>query len=378
MKKKIFTLMFLACPTVMQAGGLLHNTNQSIAWQRMMARGATHEIDGVFTNPAGTAFLGHEGWTLSLNIQSATQNRDVLTTFPLFSTQEHTKLYEGKASAPVIPSFYAAYKRGKWAYSGFFGFVGGGGKSSFDSGLPIFDAGIMAGYYSQTANLKKTLAENPATAPVLNDPRMAGLLPLTADKYDINSSMKGRQYIYGLQLGAAYQINEHWSAFAGLRMNYFSGNYKGFVKVLPNATTAGTVQQLRMAYPTLAAALPALVNNNGELANIELDCNQTGWGVTPILSVNYKTGPLTLAAKYEFKTKLEIENDTETAIAEPAAFEAALNDYKHGVNTPNDLPSVLYVAAGYEIIPNKLRAAVEYHYYDDKNAGMAKDKQKAL
>ncbi len=207
---------------------------------------------------------------------------------------------------------------------------------------------------------------------------MAGLLPLTADKYDINSSMKGRQYIYGLQLGAAYQISEHWSAFAGLRMNYFSGNYKGFVKVLPNATTTGTVQQLRMAYPTLAAALPALVNNNGELANIELDCNQTGWGVTPILSVNYKTGPLTLAAKYEFKTKLEIENDTETAIAEPAAFETALNDYKHGVNTPNDLPSVLYVAAGYEIIPNKLRAAVEYHYYDDKNAGMAKDKQKAL
>lgn len=378
MKKKIFTLMFLACSTVMQAGGLLHNTNQSIAWQRMMARGATHEIDGVFTNPAGTAFLGHEGWTLSLNIQSATQKRDVLTTFPLFPTQDHTKLYEGKASAPVIPSFYAAYKRGKWAYSGFFGFVGGGGKSSFDSGLPIFDAGIMAGYYSQTANLRKTLAENPATAPVLNDPRMAGLLPLTADKYDINSSMKGRQYIYGLQLGAAYQISEHWSAFAGLRMNYFSGNYKGFVNVLPNATTAGTVQQLRMAYPTLAAALPALVNNNGELANIELDCNQTGWGVTPILSVNYKTGPLTLAAKYEFKTKLEIENDTETAIAEPAAFESALNDYKHGVNTPNDLPAVLYVAAGYEIIPNKLRAAVEYHYYDDKNAGMAKDKQKAL
>ncbi|MDY6247842.1 MAG: hypothetical protein SPL55_00180, partial [Prevotella sp.] len=223
MKKKIFTLMFLACSTVMQAGGLLHNTNQSIAWQRMMARGATHEIDGVFTNPAGTAFLGHEGWTLSLNIQSATQKRDVLTTFPLFPTQGNTKLYEGKASAPVIPSFYAAYKRGKWAYSGFFGFVGGGGKSSFDSGLPIFDAGIMAGYYSQTANLRNTLAENPATAPVLNDPRMAGLLPLTADKYDINSSMKGRQYIYGLQLGAAYQINEHWSAFAGLRINYFSG-----------------------------------------------------------------------------------------------------------------------------------------------------------
>lgn len=379
MKKKFLIVLFFACATAMQAGGLLHNTNQSIAWQRMMARGATFEIDGVFTNPAGTAFLGHEGWTLSLNIQSATQKRDVMTTMngPMF-TNGFSKLYEGKASAPVIPSLYAAYKRGKWAYSGFFGFVGGGGKSSFDSGLPVFDAAVMMGIYGQTSLLAKTLAENPATAPVMQDPRVAGLLPMGADKYDINSSMKGRQYIYGLQLGAAYQISDHWSAFAGLRMNYFSGNYNGFVKVQPTTATAATVQQIALSYPALAPTMGTMVNDRGEMANIELDCNQTGWGVTPILSVNYRLGGLTLAAKYEFKTKLEIENDTKTAIAEPAAFEAALNDYKHGVNTPNDLPSVLYVAAGYEIIPNKLRGAVEYHYYDDKNAGMAKDKQDAL
>ncbi|MBR5634907.1 MAG: hypothetical protein IKW78_07015, partial [Prevotella sp.] len=102
MKKNLLILMFFACTTAMQAGGLLHNTNQSIAWQRMMARGATNEIDGVFTNPAGMAFLDHEGWTLSLNIQSASQKRDVLSTFALFPTQDHTKLYEGTASAPVI------------------------------------------------------------------------------------------------------------------------------------------------------------------------------------------------------------------------------------------------------------------------------------
>ena len=49
------------------AGGLLHNTNQHIAFMRMMARGASHEIDGVYTNPAGLAFMDHDGWTLSLN-----------------------------------------------------------------------------------------------------------------------------------------------------------------------------------------------------------------------------------------------------------------------------------------------------------------------
>ena len=367
MKKKIFTLMFLACSTVMQAGGLLHNTNQSIAWQRMMARGATHEIDGVFTNPAGTAFLGHEGWTLSLNIQSATQKRDVLTTFSLFPTQGNTKLYEGKASAPVIPSFYAAYKRGKWAYSGFFGFVGGGGKSSFDSGLPIFDAGIMAGYYSQTANLRN-FGRKSCYSP--RSQRPAYGRTASAHRRQIRHQLvdEGSPVYLRPSVGCRLSNQRALECVCWFAHELFQRQLQRFCQ--------GVAQRHDSRYR--AAALPALVNNNGELANIELDCNQTGWGVTPILSVNYKTGPLTLAAKYEFKTKLEIENDTETAIAEPAAFESALNDYKHGVNTPNDLPSVLYVAAGYEIIPNKLRAAVEYHYYDDKNAGMAKDKQKAL
>ena len=120
---------------------------------RMMARGASHEIDGVYTNPAGLAFMDHEGWTLSLNIQSASQKRDALTTFALFPEADHTRLYKGKAEAPVIPSLYGAYKRDRWTFSGFFGFTGGGGKCNFDSGLPVFDASIMAGIYGQTAAL---------------------------------------------------------------------------------------------------------------------------------------------------------------------------------------------------------------------------------
>lgn len=51
--------------------------------------------------------------------------------------------------------------------------------------------------------------------------------------------------------------------------------------------------------------------------------------------------------------------------------------YQHGVNTPSDLPSMLSVAASYEFLPS-LRASVEYHFFDDKNAGMADNKQKTL
>ena len=378
--KRITTLV-LSLATVSitaMAGGLLHNTNQHIAFMRMMARGASHEIDGVYTNPAGLSFMDHEGWTLSLNIQSASQTRDVLTTFPLFPEGDHTRLYKGKAEAPVVPSLYGAYKRDRWTFSGFFGFTGGGGKCNFNDGLPVFDAGIMAGIYGQTAGLAQTLASDPATAPIAASLVNSGMLPLTADKYDINSAMKGRQYIYGLQAGATYKALDWLSAYAGVRMNYFDGNYSGFVKVLPTPELATTLQQMALAYPTLAPMMSGLVNDNGEIANIELDCSQTGWGLTPIIGVDLEWNGFTLAAKYEFKTNLNIENDTKTAIAEPAPFETALADYKHGVNTPSDLPAILYTALGYEIIPDKLRATVEYHYYDDKHAEMAKDKQKAL
>ena len=56
---------------------------------------------------------------------------------------ESTRYYEGKGSAPVIPSIHAVYKKGDWAFSGSFAVVGGGGKASFNRGLPMFDAAAI-------------------------------------------------------------------------------------------------------------------------------------------------------------------------------------------------------------------------------------------
>ena len=82
---------------------------------------------------------------------------------------------------------------------------------------------------------------------------------------------------------------------------------------------------------------------------------------------------MNIGAKYEFKTNLNIENSTK----ENTHPNDVLAAFKHGVNTPNDIPSMLSVAAAYEFIP-VLRASVEYHFFDDKNAGMADGKQKFL
>src|SRR5574344_1692943 len=93
------------------AGGLLTNTNQHIAFLRMIARGASTQIDGVYSNPAGIAFMDN-GWHFSLNGQSPYQTRNIDATFALFP--EGTRHYKGTASVPIMPSAFMAYKKGDW------------------------------------------------------------------------------------------------------------------------------------------------------------------------------------------------------------------------------------------------------------------------
>jgi len=52
-------------------------------------------------------------------------------------------------------------------------------------------------------------------------------------------------------------------------------------------------------------------------------------------------------------------------------------DYKDGAETRYDMPSLFAVAVGYEFTPS-LRAALEYHFFDDKHAKMANNRQKTL
>ena len=66
------------------AGGILTNTNQNVAFNRMMSREASIGIDGVYYNPAGVVFMG-EGHHLSINWQLAYQTRTIDNDYPLFT-----------------------------------------------------------------------------------------------------------------------------------------------------------------------------------------------------------------------------------------------------------------------------------------------------
>ena len=44
--------------------------------------------------------------------------------------------------------------------------------------------------------------------------------------------------------------------------------------------------------------------------NLAFGLRTTGWGLTPVLGVDVKYGKFNFGAKYEFKTNLNIENNT--------------------------------------------------------------------
>ena len=93
------------------AGGILTNTNQNAAFLRNPARDAIIAIDGVYSNPAGIAFLP-QGFHLSVSWQAAFQKRQIDATGKMFmmnaNNQSADRYFEGTAKAPVIPSIQAA------------------------------------------------------------------------------------------------------------------------------------------------------------------------------------------------------------------------------------------------------------------------------
>ncbi len=404
MKKiSLFAALLLASSQAF-AGGYLTNTNQSIAFVRNPARLATFELDGAYSNPAGLAWIG-EGWHLSFGWQNIAQERNIESTFAPFAYNVNqlgndTRKFHGEATAPIFPTLDAAYQKGNWTVSAHFGVTGGGGKATFNDGLPMFEA------------------------PVSLLPSMLTAAGIAADAYTSEMYMSGKQFIYGIQFGITRKIFENkgslkqgLSVHLGARVNFASNHYEGYMRNISAringqmtplnpyfsqqaetyntkalqaqqaadnytqmaATTADATQKAQyeaMAQQYAAGAQQASAaaqTFNGyanKTAGIELDCDQSGWGIAPIIGVDYRIGNLNFGARYEFQTDLSIENKTKTNTTGVASF-------AHGVNTPNDIPALLAIGAQWSILPN-WRVMAGWNTYFDKDAGMSGDKQKTL
>lgn len=354
--------------SAMFAGDLLTNTNQSVHFLRNPARDASTDIDAAYTNPAGLIKLS-EGFHFSINNQSAFQTRTITSTFPLFmmSGGSDTKTFKGTASAPIIPSFQGAYRKGKWVLSGALAVVGGGGKATFDQGLPSFEVIAAKSTY--------VVAATTAQAAALGVP---GAVALKPTQYEVNQHMEGSNFIYGAQLGGTYEINKMFSAYVGFRLNIVSNKYEGYMRGLKMDLPPMSSNMMYAPQSIFTAAAGAATNplekaGIGIMAKASSDegamveSTQSGWGVAPIIGFNFNyQDRLNIGVKYEFKTALDVENNTK--IDDTGLF-------ADGVNTAHDIPAYFAIGASYKIIPS-LTASLGYHHFFDSDAKMQDDKQK--
>ncbi len=405
-KLKLVSLAIaMACATPSFAGGLLTNTNQHVAFNRMMSREASIGIDGVYYNPAGVVFMG-EGHHLAINWQLAYQTRSIENDYALFKNNVNNSItprtFKGEAFAPVIPSFQYAYNKGRWSLQASFALTGGGGKCTFDNGLGSFEKIVAETAIAacKLAGAVDQMASQYGVPAVFTGENAFG----TKGQYSYNSYMHGRQYYYGLSLGAAYKFSDNFSAFAGVRGVYASTNYYGYVEDIK----VGNMPLYKVLDPTKETA-----------ANIELSCDQSGVGFTPIIGVDFKTGKWNFAAKYEFKTRIRLKNKSVNqapsignlpdnlrnayiagGVPEQAAdailknatiqramgqlktqfdseLEEAIGEYEDGKKIAGDIPAYLALGVGYSPV-NAVRVNAGFHWFDDKHATSYNNRQEKL
>ena len=260
-----------------------------------------------------------------------------------------TKIFEGVANAPIIPSIQIAYNMEHWSLQANLSVPGGGGACEFEDGLGSFE--------SVVGNIAAMLA------------------PLGAQGYDMDGYMKGRQYYYGVQIGAACKVIPNLSLYGGLRMIYGDATYKAKISNIEVKTAQGYVDFGSYLQAVTAAGYGEQVAPLQKYAEgVNLLCNQDGIGFAPIVGVDYKTGNFNFAAKYEFRTQIRMKN--ESTVNEASEIEA-VNKFRDGEKVNEDMPALLTVGVQYSPI-DAVRINAGWHHYFDKDASWYNHSQNLL
>ena len=416
MKKIVLSLIVFTMTSVTAiAGGILTNTNQSVLFLKNPARDAAIGLDGVYSNPAGVAFMP-EGFHVAFNWQYAHQTRTITSTNEVFGLGKKNdgktvKEFEGVADAPIIPSLQGAWNKGNWSIQFNFSVPGGGGACEFADGLGSFESVVG------------TIAKK--------------LQPLGAMGYDMDGYMKGRQYYYGIQLGAAYKINENLAVYGGLRLLYGDATYKAKINNILVKTAGGYVEfgdfmqgaistvedgiiqvkdgiamvedgiakvnagiaqyeaasapipdelrvqqaQLTAKHTQLTAQQAQLEGTQKELGTLQkyaegvnLLSNQDGVGIAPVIGIDWKVKNFNFAAKYEFKTQIRMKNESSVIKASEIA---AVNRFRDGEKVNEDAPALLTLGAQWKPI-EEISLNLGWHHFFDKDANWYNNSQDLL
>jgi long-chain fatty acid transport protein len=332
MKRIILVLsMLMFIVTLSFAGGIVTNTNHSAAYTRMLSRIASTDIDAVYYNPAGLAKLGYDGFYFSFNNQTIVQDETINNDYPLLNSNE----YNGDVSAPLFPGIYAAYKQGSFVYSIGMNPLGGGGSAEYAKGLPSFEIDISG------------------------LPTMLTQQGIPTNNYDVDLYFEGSSVYWGFQTGITYEMNPMFSTYLGGRFIYAQNDYDGYIKdvmIDPQHPQINPEGEMMLAYDFFMAA--GMEAQAAQVADKEVDAKQTGSGFSPIFGFNFSPNEqLNIGLKYEFKTPLELENDT---------TKDDVGMFPDGEKTSADIPALLAMGVSYKALP-MLTLSTSLHYYFDKD-----------
>jgi long-chain fatty acid transport protein len=421
MKKLIFAFLTLIIAiSLVNAGGIVTNTNQSASWVRILVREASTDIDAVYFNPAGLTKLP-DGFHLSLNNQFITENRTVVNNYTYLNVND----YKGEATAPLFPGIYAAYKTGGLVFSAGFNVIGGGGSATYDRGLPSFElppSDLVPGLQA---------AGQPVTA------------------YSLKTFFEGKSFYLGFQAGVSIELSEQFSFYVGGRYVTANNTYNGYLKdimitfydtpvradafftssaaqatagataasgaasgmqplidggagsltfaqaegagIIDAATRAAlegglislgidptgmTIAVAQAAYTGAATTLTALAAEATAkatlLADQEADVKQTGSGITPVFGINFSpSDKLNIGFRYEHKTNIELENETKKDVLVGYSNGSPVTMFPDGGKTDADLPGMMSLGANYKVTSN-LSASLGLLYYFDKSVSYGK------
>lgn len=402
------------------AGGLVTNTNQSAMFTRLQNRNASTGIDAVYYNPAGLTKLG-DGFYASINNQTIGQTKTVGNNYTYLAGAPRN--FIGDVSAPVYPGVYVAYNTGKLSFSAGINPIGGGGGAKYDDGLPSFEmmvADIVPGlvaqgipttgysadiffegtsvYFGYQANVGYKINDKLSVAAGVRLVSAANTYNGFLKNISINPNYPAFGAAYNGSMVKASQFftagATTLSALAAGATSYSTGLQPiitggGGSVLLSNGTTVGLtaaqitqIQQIlgaagltpaqigastiQTAQLTLTGAAPVFTSKAAGMTayssmtqDIAVDAEESGTGVTPIISANYSpSDKVNISLRYEFQTKLELTTKVNNGLSGGI--------FVDGEKVIADMPALL--AVGGEFRPmDKLSVAATFNMYFDSN-----------
>jgi long-subunit fatty acid transport protein len=360
MRKLLIFIFAVLISVNLLAGGLVTNNNGSAMFTRLQNRNASTDIDAAYFNPAGLTRLS-DGFHLGVNNQFITQTRTITNNYTYLSGTKPRE-YPGDLGAPLYPGVYVAWKTGKWAVSGGFNVIGGGGGGKYNQGLPSFEmpiSDLVPMLYNQLTPLDQAIQAGTGTDPGFRN----------VSGYSSNIYFEGTSMYFGYQANVSYAITDMISAAIGVRYVSAKNTYKGHIKdvtIDAPALYGGTQtpgDYLRfiagVVPPAYAPPLNGAAAILDEETNVDADAEMTGHGITPIISVDIKPSDmLNISLRYEFKTEMDLK----TTVHDNKTGGIFMQDS----TAIADMPASLSVGINVKPI-DKLMISGSFNCYFDKN-----------